>query len=103
MKNRKFCKFCSNRYEKFYNDDEKTKVKDFLANDHKTSDEFHELIAFYRDVAREIPTAIEKTVFSGLFEINLGDFIETLVGALKYFEKSLVDRLVANYQSKAKS
>ena len=86
-----------------FNDEELNKVKAFLADGTKTIDDYQEKINYYYNLARQISIELEKTIFAGLFEINLGDFIATLVGSVESFKASLIERLVTNYQTKAKS
>ena len=95
--------FWINRYTRLFNDEELNKVKAFLADGTKTIDDYQEKINYYYNLARQISIELEKTIFAGLFEINLGDFIATLVGSVESFKASLIERLVTNYQTKAKS
>lgn len=78
-------------------------MKAFLADPTKTNDEYREMIAYYYDLAGKLSIEIEKIAFVGLFEITLGDFVDTIVEAVNSFKNSLINRLVTEYQAKSKS
>lgn len=90
------------RHSRLYNGTELRKVNNFLADTSKTLDDYQITIAYYYNLAADIPIMIEKTVFAGLFEITQNDFINTIVDSVHGLKTSLINRVVNNYQAKAK-
>ncbi|XP_011298266.1 dynein heavy chain 7, axonemal-like [Fopius arisanus] len=89
-------------HSRLYNGVELNKVHGFLADTTKKLDDYQITVAYYHNLAADIPIMIEKTVFAGLFEITQNDFIEAIGDSVNELKAMLINRVVDNYQAKAK-
>jgi len=76
-------------------------VEAFLRVEHKLP-EFEEKIKEYHDLAIKISIEVEKTTFTGFFEICRASFVETIVENIQRFKTILLQYLVDKYQAVVK-
>lgn len=78
------------------------KIKTFLSENKTSLDDYQEKISYYHNLAVTIPILIEKTIFTGLFEITQEEFINTIVKCVNLLENLLIDHVVTQYQAQAR-
>ena len=90
------------RYKIYFDESELQKVKDFLADETKTVEDYQELIRHYHDTECKVIYENEATVWTTLFEINQKKFFESISNVAQSIKNTLLDELIVQYQAIAK-
>nr|XP_033342720.1 dynein heavy chain 7, axonemal-like [Megalopta genalis] len=85
-------------YEYLYNNDEYLTVKSFASDENRTLEEYGGMMERCRSLMAAIPLKVERTAFTGLFEVSRKMFIETVVDNVDRIQNLLIDALVNKYQ-----
>ncbi|XP_051171696.1 dynein axonemal heavy chain 7-like, partial [Leptopilina boulardi] len=91
-------------YSSLINNDAGKFVDEFLrAKPQHTFQEYNELIGKYDKLAKNIPIEFERTVFTGLFEVNRSGFLEFIADKARKLKDELVNKMTMDYQYKSRT
>jgi GTPase SAR1 family protein len=82
---------------------EEIKFVEAFVKDNRTFEEYEELIEKYYKLSRKIITKFEQTTFLHRFEVNKTDLIKYITDSANYCKNVLVNKLISDYQLKAKA
>ncbi|KAJ8670547.1 hypothetical protein QAD02_001806, partial [Eretmocerus hayati] len=91
------------RYKEFYDDQELTKVKKFVADETKTIEEYQDMIDHYISIKNKIIVDNDTIIPTTFFEIHQKDFLELIAASAESLKNVLLDALVSQYQLQARS
>lgn len=91
-------------YSSLINNEGGKYVEEFLrAKPPHSFQEYSELIRKYDQLAKNIPTEFERTVFTGLFEVNRSGFLEFIADKARKLKDDLVNKMIMDYQYKSRT
>lgn len=91
-------------YNSLINNEDAKIVEEFLqAKPPHSFQEYSDLIYKYDKLSKNIPLEFERTVFTGLFEVNRTGFLEFIASKARKLKDDLVNKMTMDYQYKSRT